>query len=145
MHPEQLVNLFHNQYKLILPSVQGIIFDDTRQALYALTANQVPDNSQNMDIYFRISRDNGMTWSDPILVNNTSFANRGFQSMALDPVTGDLVFGWYDGRNDTSFESVEYFAAILPAKKLTELVNAIPHTMPPNPTFEVPSAAAFPT
>ena len=74
--------------------------------------------SQNARLYFIISRDNGQTWSDPIDIATTDFANRGFQSMALDPVTGNLVFGWYDGRNDPTFQSIQYFGAILPAAQL---------------------------
>jgi hypothetical protein len=57
--------------------------------------------------------------------------------MALDPVTGNLVFCWYDGRNDPSFKSVQYFAACIPAKKLDKLVNQIPLS---NPLYVVPSA-----
>ena len=68
----------------ILPPSQSIIYDDKRQALYAVIAAPFPDTSQNMRIYFIISRDNGQTWSNPIDIATTSFANRGFQSMALD-------------------------------------------------------------
>lgn len=78
-----------------------------------------------------------MTWSDPILINNTDFANRGYFSMALDEVTGDLVFGWYDGRNDPTYHKLEYFGSVLLAKELDKLVQAIPLS---NPTFQVPSA-----
>lgn len=111
-------------------AIQGSVFDDKRQALYAIVTNQVPDNSQNMDIFFVISRDNGMTWSSPIHISNTNFGNRGFASMALDTVTGNLVFGWYDGRNDKTFKSLEYFGAVLPAKTLDKLVNELPLSYP---------------
>ena len=121
--------------------VTGLIYDDTRQALYALLSNQTPDYSQNMRLYFIISRDNGMSWSTPININNTNFANRGFQSMALDTATGNLVFGWYDGRNDKTYQSVQYMAAVIPSKKLTKLVNAIPLS---NPQFVVPSVESAP-
>ncbi len=118
-------------------SVKSILYDDTRQALYALYSAQFPDNSQNARIYFSISRDNGQTWSSPIDISTTDFANRGFQSMALDPITGNLVFGWYDGRNDPTFQSVEYFGAVLPAKRLDALVNEIPLS---NPLYTLPPA-----
>ena len=97
-----------------------------RQALYQLSIGNFPDFSQNMRLYFAISRDNGQTWSDPIDIATTDFANRGFQSMALDPVTGNLVFGWYDGRNDPTLQSMQYFGAILPAAQLDALVNKYP-------------------
>ncbi len=119
-------------------SIQSILYDDKRQALYALTAVPFPDFSQNMRIYFIISRDNGQTWSNPIDISTTDFANRGFQSMALDSCTGDLVLGWYDGRNDSTFKSVQYFGARIPAKKLDTLVKAIPLS---NPLFSIPSQA----
>lgn len=122
----------------IAHSTQSIIYDQDRRALYACVAAQEPDYSQNMRIYFIISRDNGQTWSNPIDISSSNFANRGFQSMALDEVTGDLLFGWYDGRNDPTFKSVEYFAAIIPAKTLDELVDAVPLS---NPHYTLPSAA----
>ncbi len=119
-------------------SVQSNIYDESRKALYAMYAAQVPDYAQNMQIFFVISRDNGMTWSQPIQIATTNFANRGYQSMALDSVTRNLVFGWYDGRNDISYQSVEYFAAVITAEQLDRIVNRIALT---DPLFEVPSAA----
>ena len=98
---------------------------------------QSPDSSQNMRIYFIISRDNSQTWSNPIEIASTNFANRGFQSMALDTVTGNLVFGWYDGRNDPTFQSVQYFGAIMPASCLDSLVNGIPLS---DPLYTIPAA-----
>lgn len=136
-------------------SIQSVIYDDRRQALYTLVTTQYPvapvaivdypENTlstiQNMRLYFRISRNNGQTWSDPIAINNTDFANRGYQSMALDPVTGDLVFGWYDGRNDPSFQSIEYFGAVINSETLDKLVEEIPLS---NPTFIVPQKHNLP-
>ena len=103
-------------------SVQSLLYDDARQALYAICSAQFSDYSQNARIYFLISRDNGQTWSKSLDLSTTDFANRGFQSMALDTVTGNLIFGWYDGRNDRTFQSVEYYGAVIPADKLDELV-----------------------
>ena len=119
-------------------SVQTIIYDDARQALYNIIAAQFPDYSQNMRLYFIISRDNGQTWSSPIDIATTDFANRGFQSMALDPSTGNLLFGWYDGRNDATFQSVQYFGAVITAQELDALVAAIPLS---NPVYTLGSAA----
>ncbi len=44
-------------------TVQANIYDDKRKALYSLIINNFPDASQNMRLYFIISRDNEMTWS----------------------------------------------------------------------------------
>ena len=120
-----------------LTNAQALLYDDKRQALYALSAASVPDTSQNMRIYFVISRDNGQTWSNAIDIATSYFANRGFQSMALDSKTGDLIFGWYDGRNDPTFEGLQYFGARIPAKKLDKLVESIPLS---NPLYTVPPA-----
>lgn len=119
-------------------SVQSLIYDENRKALYLMFANQVPDESQNMRIYLLISRNNGQSWSDPLYISSSNFGNRGFPSMALDHKNGNLIFGWLDGRHDKTFKSVEYFGAILPAKKLDGLVNRIPLS---NPLFSLPSAA----
>ena len=129
-------------------SVQCIIYDDARQALYALWQAQFPDYSQNSRLYFVISRDNGQTWSDPIDISSTDFANRGFPSMALDAKTRNLVFGWYDGRNDPTFKSIQYFGAILTAKELDGLVEKIPlsnplYTLPPATTPIPPTVATL--
>ena len=121
---------------------QSVIYDDKREALYAIVSAQFPDLSQNMRLYFIISRDNGQTWSDPIDIADTDFANRGFQSMALDPVTGNLVFGWYDGRNDPTFKSVQYFGAVITAKQLDKLVEKIPLS---NPLYSIPPATLPPS
>lgn len=121
----------------LVESVQSILYDDKRQALYALFSAQFPDTSQNARIYFLISRNNGQTWSDPIDISTTDFANRGFQSMVLDSKTGNLIFGWYDGRNDPTYKAVEYFAAVILACELDKLVNSVPLS---NPLYSLPSA-----
>lgn len=111
-------------------SIKSVIYDNKRQALYGLCAQSVPTTTQNMRINLTISRNNGQTWSDPFEISTSHHNNRGFQSMALDTNTGNLVFGWYDGRNDPTKTGIEYFAAILKAKKLSKLVKAIPLTNP---------------
>ena len=138
-------------------SINSILYDDKRQALYALvnslipdyfdiTQTSQPDASQNMDIFLIISRDNGLTWSNPIAISSTDSANRGFQSMSLNRKfenkeggsTGDLLFGWYDGRDDPTYQSVKYTISLIPAKKLNKLVNSIPLS---DPTFQIPPAS----
>ena len=122
---------------LIAGSPSSILYDDGRQALYAMFVAQYPDYSQDMRIYFVISRDNGQTWSQPIDIATTIKNNRGFQSMALDPVTGNLIFGWYDARNSPDSTSVQYFGAIITKPQLDTLVDAIPLS---DPLYAIPSA-----
>ncbi len=111
-------------------SVQGLIYDDKRQALYGLFAAQYPPLSQNMRLYFSISRNNGQTWSNPFDISATAFANRGFESMTLDPASGNIYLGWYDGRNDPSLRKIQYFGGIIPAQLLDRLVKQIPLSNP---------------
>jgi len=121
-------------------TAQTIIWDEQRQALYAISYNQDIVTSQNMTITFIISRDNGMTWSKPIYIASTNFANRGFQSMALDTATGNLVFGWYDGRNDPTFQGLDYYGAVIASRELDKMVNKIPLS---NPVFSSGPANVF--
>lgn len=118
-------------------AVQSCIYDDKRQALYVISGATL-DYSQDMFIYLLISRNNGQTWSNPIQIATTEKGNRGFQSMALDPVTGNLIFGFYDGRNDPTFQAVQYFATVITASTLDKLVNEIPLS---NPLYTLPSVA----
>jgi hypothetical protein len=121
----------------ILNSTQSILFDESRQALYAMFARQSPDYSQDMIISLVISRNNGMTWSLPIDIATTNKGNRGFQTMVLneDPNSEQnpsLIFGWYDGRNDSTYKSLEYFGAAISAVELDKLVSKL---TPANPNF----------
>ena len=135
-------NLISQPYFGYFNAPVELLYDEKRQALYSTVSTQTPTFSQDMGLYLVISRDNGMTWSEPLSITTTNFANRGFQSMALDPHTGDLVFGWYDGRNDPTYKSVEYYGAVVPAHTLDRLVDRIPLS---NPTFVEPSSAPPPS
>ena len=110
-----------------------IIFDESGRCLDALFCNTAPDTSQDMRLYFLISN-NGQTWSRPFYISDSNFANRGYQSMALDIKTGNLIFGWYDGRDDPTEKSVQYFGAVLCAKQLDKMVEQIPLS---NPLFNL--------
>lgn len=120
-------------------SAKTIIYDDKREALYVVVGEHTPSFSQNYSLYLLISRDNGQTWSKPFYISNTTFANRGFYSIALDTKKGDLYFGWYDGRNDPTYKSVQYYGALVKAKKLDKWVREIPSS---NPTYIVPASSS---
>jgi len=111
-------------------SVQGLIYDESRQALYGLFSASYPPLSQNMPLYFAISRNNGQTWSAPYQISTSSFANRGFSSMSLDSASGNLYLGWYDGRKDPATKNLQYYGGIIPAQKLNKMVNQIPYSNP---------------
>ena len=72
-----------------------------RGRLYAAYGEELIDESNNTDIEVRFSDDNGTTWSPPVRVNDDSTLNsQFFQSISVDPVTGNLFLSWYDARND---------------------------------------------
>ena len=122
---------------LIVNGIHSSVYDDDRQALYAMFVAQFPDYSQDMRLYFVISRNNGQTWSQPIDIESSFKNNRGFQSMALDVKTGNLIFGWYDARNSYDGLSVQYFGTVITSNELDCLVKQIPLS---NPIYIVPSA-----
>lgn len=93
--------------------------------------------SQKIYLLFRFSRNNGLTWSDPIYVRNDNAGNAGMQCMALDPVTGDLVISWYDGRGDPTFTSIQRYGTVISAKQLEKMIERVPHD---NPVFQGPAA-----
>jgi hypothetical protein len=111
-------------------SVQGLIYDEKREALYALFAAQFPDRSQNMRLYFSISRNNGQTWSKPYDISTTDFANRGLCSMALDSESGRVYIGWYDGRADKKEQNLQYYGAYIKSHVLDKLVKEMPLSLP---------------
>ena len=117
-------------------AIQTNLYDDQRQALYVCMNTRTSDGPANSKIYFQISRNNGQTWSAPLEISNTSLNNRGFQSMALDVSTGNLVIGWYDGRDYKNQTGLNYYGAVIEAKFLDALVAQIPCS---NPVYQVSS------
>jgi hypothetical protein len=60
--------------------------------------------------------------------------------MALDEKTGHLLFGWYDGRHDPTYQSVHYYGAVFAAKELDKIVKRVPAS---RTTFTTLSVATF--
>jgi hypothetical protein len=116
-------------------------YDNARQALYAfLTVN--PLGSQNMDMYLIISRDNGQTWSDPIVVSTDVTGNKAVGNLSLDKMTGDMHLSWTDGRVDPENAIlVQRYYAFIPAATLDGYVNAIPLR---NPKYKLPAQQVTP-
>ena len=120
---------------------KNIIYDDKRKLLYITTFGNTPSFSQNISLYLIMSGNNGQTWADPIKISNVSTGNRGFTSMALDPVTGDLAFGWYDARNDETNQYIEYYGCVIPRVKLDMLTEElVPVATRSNPVYSIPPA-----
>ena len=69
--------------------------------VYAIWTQESPNESDNTDIMFQYSDDNGTTWTPPARLNDDHTANSQFMpAIAVDQATGDVAISWYDCRND---------------------------------------------
>ncbi len=63
--------------------------------------------SNNLEIDFRSSTDNGASWSGQSQINDNSVNDHFFPRIAADPITGIIAASWYDCRNDQGPNSVQ--------------------------------------
>lgn len=69
--------------------------------LYFIYVSEEPQESNDTDIQFRFSDDNGTTWSPSVRVNDDTGTNSQFNpKIAFDSTTGNIAIAWYDARND---------------------------------------------
>jgi hypothetical protein len=69
--------------------------------VYLLYTDELPDESNNTDVFVKFSDDNGATWSTPVRVNDDATTRSQFlPRIALDQTTGDVAVSWHDCRND---------------------------------------------
>lgn len=114
-------------------SVKNMIVDDARGAIYAIITERLNFYSQNYNIFFMVSLDNGITWSEKFPLTKTVFQNRGFPSATLNSSDGALYVGYYDARNvdnnppvgTVPHSSLQYFGVQLTKKYLDKLVNSL--------------------
>ncbi len=68
---------------------------------YLLFTDEIPDESNNTDLFVRFSDDGGQMWSPRVRVNDDRTLNAQFNPrMSLDQTTGNVGVSWYDSRND---------------------------------------------
>jgi hypothetical protein len=68
--------------------------------LYAVWTQAALGNRDNLNVMFAYSGNNGEAWTRAVPLNDSQTAgSQFFQSIALDPATGDIAVGWYDCRN----------------------------------------------
>ena len=80
---------------------------------YLVFVDAATAGSTDTNIFVRYSDDKGMTWSDPVRVNDDqASASQFLPSIAVDPTTGDVAVSWYDTRHDPNNVKTEVFAAI---------------------------------
>src|SRR5262249_16471125 len=69
--------------------------------VYLVYTDEIPNESNNTDIFVRFSDNNGASWSAPVRANDDSTTRSQFlPRIALDPTTGDIAVSWHDSRND---------------------------------------------
>src|SRR5262249_34281580 len=83
----------------------GVAWDRTGKThngrVYFVYTDEVPDESNDMNIFVRFSDNNGSTWSNPVQVNDDTTTNsQYFPKIALDQTTGNIAVTFYDARND---------------------------------------------
>lgn len=70
--------------------------------LYLIYEDKSTIFTDDTNVFVRISTNNGVTFGQPIRINDDSGANSQFYAnISADPVTGALFATWYDARNDT--------------------------------------------
>jgi hypothetical protein len=72
-----------------------------RGRLVMLFTDEQPDQSDDTDVFVRISSDAGDTWSQRIGVT-TAVRSQFLPRLAMDPATGHLVVGWHDASLDNA-------------------------------------------
>ena len=87
-----------------IDSEAGLAWDRTggphNGRLYFVYVSEEPQESNDTDIQFRYSDDNGTSWSNSVRVNDDTGTNSQFNpKVALDS-TGNIAIAWYDARND---------------------------------------------
>jgi hypothetical protein len=69
--------------------------------VYAVWTQEVKNESDDFDIMFQYSDDDGATWTPAIRLNDDAGTNsQGNPAIAVDQTNGDVAVSWYDARND---------------------------------------------
>jgi hypothetical protein len=69
--------------------------------LYWIWTQEIPDESDDTDIMFQHSDDDGATWSSAVRLNDDGGTNSQFNpAIAVDQSSGAVGVSWYDARND---------------------------------------------
>ena len=71
-----------------------------RGRLVLLFTDERPDESDDTNVYVKLSDDAGATWGSRIGVT-TAVRSQFLPRLAMDPATGHLVVGWHDASLDT--------------------------------------------
>ena len=83
----------------------GLAYDRSGGAhtgrVYLVYTDELPNESNNTDLFLRSSDNDGQTWGAPVRVNDDKGVNSQFNPrMSLDQTTGNLAVSFYDARSD---------------------------------------------
>ncbi len=98
----------------------GITFDPDLNRLYVGVVDMQPDFSGNMTLSLIHTDDDGQTWSIPRPIANTHLQARGEFNMSRDPFFGNMLFSWFDARNQKNQANVNTFMGILTKSELDQ-------------------------
>jgi hypothetical protein len=118
MEKEQVLHVHHGGWSLDIPGLQranglpilGSDLSDgpNRGTLYLNWCDQ-KNGKTDTDSWMSFSKDGGVTWSDPIRVNqDASKTHQFFTWMTVDQSNGNLYFVYYDRRNYTDDQTDVY-------------------------------------
>ena len=80
--------------------------------VYLVYTDEIPDESNDTEIFLRFSDDNGATWSVAKRINDDPIGNKKAQflcAVAVDQGSGALAISWLDARNSAGNNKVETF------------------------------------
>jgi hypothetical protein len=79
--------------------------------LHCIYTDETPNESNNTDIMYRFSDNNGTTWSAPVKLNDDVGTKAQFlPRIAVDNATGHIGVSWYDCRNSAGNNTPQVFA-----------------------------------
>lgn len=94
-------------------SLPFIIFNPTHQTLVLCWGDQ---KNKNADIWIKMSRDLGETWSERKKINSSTNRKCFFPNITTDEVSGHFFVAYYDQRNSESGNFVDVYLSMLNPK-----------------------------
>jgi hypothetical protein len=94
------------QYRRTIDAAVGLAYDRSggpfTGRVYMVYTDETTNESNDTDVLLRFSDNDGVTWSDPVRVNDDASGRSQFlPRVAVDPTTGAVGVSWHDARNDT--------------------------------------------
>lgn len=85
----------------------------TKGRLYLLYADEIVNESNNLDVMLRYSDTLGATWSSALRVNDdTTTRSQFLPVMSVDQTTGNVAIVWHDARNDPNNRRAEIWGTV---------------------------------